>query len=157
MPALSPLPAGGWASLQSLPMDEWLWLDMVAPGIHLESTLPATQPAQISHVWGWSSDTLVRARVDLDLPSGVAGAILRLGPNAPGEMVHVRTSAGRRWAPGDGRVRVAYPPNLQERARGLTLYEVTRTTVSARGRSSMMPLDFVRLDQELATYPAVGP
>jgi hypothetical protein len=157
MPTLEPLPAGGWEALRSLDVDEWLWLDMEAPGIHLATTLPERAPAQTSHVWGWSAESLVRARVDLDLPGGVVGAILRLDTEQGGELVDVRQADGRRWAPGDGRVRVSYPEALKDRARGLTLYDVTRTTVTESGRTSMMPLEFVRLEEGLATRSGSAP
>lgn len=44
--------------------------------------------------------------------------------------------------------RTDHPAALQDRVRGVTRYEVTRTTTSDSGRVSMMPVEFVRLDEQ---------
>lgn len=148
MAGLEPLPAGGWDSLRSLDMDEWLWLDMEAPGLHSGNVLPESPPSQVSHVWGWSKEALVRARADRDIPSQVVGAVLHLGSETTGERVEVRVTRARRWGPTEGRVRVAYPPGLQDPARGVSLFRVTRSAVLHGGEVSMMPLEFLRLEDQ---------
>ena len=148
MASLEKLPEGGWDALRSVDMDEWLWLDMDSPGLHIANVLPATPPPQVSHVWGWSSNALVRARVDRDIPGRVVGAVLHLADGGTGEQVDVSTARSQRWAEADGRVRVSYPPGLKDRSRGVTLHRVSRMAVTARGAISLMPLDFVRLADE---------
>lgn len=147
MARLEKVAEGGWDALRALDMDEWLWLDMESPGLHNANALPATPPSQVSHVWGWSAAALVRARVDRDLPGRVAGAVLHLAEDGTGEQVDVSTAEVRRWTEGDGRVRVSYPASLKDRARGVTLYRVTRLATTTGG-VSMMPLEFVRLDSQ---------
>ena len=111
------VPLETWADLQSLPVDEWLWLDTEEPGVHLTDTLP-NEPAQVTHVWGWSATQAVRVRVDVDLPhraggTGLAGAALTWGEGV-GFDVPVAVSDNPVWPPRVGRSDMRPIPGLND-------------------------------------------
>lgn len=95
-----------WEALQRIGAEQWFWMDtdVAASGLHLAEALPE-RPDEVTHVWGWSDDLLVRARVDLDLPGGVAGALLYLRqPDRDASAISADLDRGRLWDPTDGRV-----------------------------------------------------
>lgn len=121
-----------WTSLRELGMDAWAWLDMASTpdpvgevrerGFHL-GQLPAQQPAQITHAWGWSATRLVRARFDRHVPGGIAGALLELDSTGAASTV-VRHQRAEIWPAGEGRTSMLRPPSVPEDA-ALDLFGVS--------------------------------
>lgn len=145
---LEPLPVSDWSALCSAPVDEWLWLDMVDPGCH-RGPLPAEQPTSVSHLWGWSADTWLRVRLDLDAQGGIAGAaLLTTRTTGEGEPVHVVSTPVRTWAVGESRVSIPQAVESLVAGFGGTLYtaHTFRTSASPRRGLTMTALQFIELD-----------
>lgn len=105
--------APSWDALRAEPAHGWLWLDMVVPGLHTGATLPETQPAQLSHVWGWGAGWWIRVRADVDLPGGLVGARLTDVPETEGTPdLAVTMSEVTPWATTDGQVSLPGDPGL---------------------------------------------
>ncbi len=135
-----------WDGLQDLGMSEWLWADTERPGLHCAATLPGVAPGQVSHVWGWAPGRWVRLRIDPDLATGVAGALLtEQNPVGGGaKEVHIDKAASALWPATAGQVAVQAIPGLTDGSR----YAVVRTAyVTSEGGTGgdLVPATFIEL------------
>lgn len=139
MTEVKPLGASSWDELVKLKADGWLWLDMEEGGLH-HGTLPAAQPAQLSHLWGWSATELVRVRVDGSLPGGMVGARVAVAEAGAPQDVAV-------WGNDSGKIRMpgsAFHDNSG--APAVTLQQHVVAVASKHGSgSTRVPLTFYRL------------
>lgn len=69
-----------WVALHSLDYQHWLWLDMAGSGLHYGTSLPVAPPSQISHIWAWSTDGALRARLDRDVDASRGGQLFFSDP-----------------------------------------------------------------------------
>lgn len=148
---LEPLNTTSWTGLGELSIDEWLWIDTAAPGVHVADRLPASAP-EVTHVWGWGPSAAIRARVDVDLQTdqgdvGVVGAILRWGDRSPDDRtVSVRETRRHVWDVADDRAAMPVVAGLSGDSSAADLLSLeTHVDVGDGERDIvLMPLVFLR-------------
>lgn len=140
-----------WAGLGALDIDEWLWLDTTAPGLHITNHLPH-RPADITHLWGWASERWLRARIDHDLPgSGLVGAVLSVGSALGSVPTEYTQTQAPLWGISDGRVGRARQDDILDRPgandplRTATIRTAFLVKTGTDGTLTRVPLAFVAL------------
>lgn len=139
MTEVKPLGASSWDELVKLKADGWLWLDMEEGGLH-HGTLPAAQPAQLSHLWGWSATELVRVRVDASLPGGMVGARVAVVDAGSAQDVTV-------WGNDSGKIRMPGRDFHDDSGAPTVILQqhVVAVTSTQGSGSTRVPLTFYRL------------
>lgn len=148
--------AGDWDSLRSASgLTGWLWVDTdttVTPrGVHIVDALPESEPAQVTHVWGWGPGRWARVRVDREpgaSQSTVRGALL---VKSDAGTLDVVTELAQVWPASEGRVGMGAHPALHaspDAGVAASVHTVTMTGSEWSGTTVLQSLTFVELTGE---------